>query len=1236
MQLSTQEPSAKKNRATTLALLTTGAIDPNNRAIWAGVNAACATLSNRDRGWAANIRVIWAGVDVAARDRGVNLICYPGRLAHSPIGFEAQRNAIYRMVDVKTIDGLVVMGGLNAWLNLDETYTFLKKFQPRPIVTTGIVLEGIPGVTVDNYHGMYEVITHLVTVHQRRRIAFIRGQAKHQEAIDRYQAYLDVLAGHNIPFDPELVFQGDFKESSGVQGVKTLLDERKVHFDALVAASDNMAIGAMRTLQERGLRVPTDIAIAGLNGEEDGLVVNPPLTTAPLHFYEQAYQAALMVLSMLDGKEVPPKVILPTRMVVRQSCGCHDPLVAHAKAMPHTEKLDSFTDEIRLLDSLVYGGADSQLQISADEPMHQVFPALLRSFLEESRGRSEGEFLALFIEALQKTAHSNDDFPRWHEIISTLRQFAISQLTDTTSRLRVENLVQQARVVIGESSRRHYAYQVLRADEKLHNLGEISQRLSVVTSISEMTDVLESSLRMLNIPSCYLFLYEDPLNPEGLARFVFSYENHRRVFFNAQGQVFPFRQLLPDNFLDSTTQHSLVVEPLFFREDQLGYAIFEADPQEEAIYEILGGQISASLKRTILTERNIRLFDEAVEARQAAEQADLLKSRFLSMVSHELRTPLALIVGTIEMMLQEEKTGSNPPLPVSYRKDMSNIHTSARHLFRLIGDVLDLASNQAGELRLVTEPLDLFTLFTEVTALGQTLAREKGLEWREQIPISLPLVMGDRTRLRQVTLNLLSNAVKFTENGYVAMKVRVEDKTILVEISDSGMGIPLDEQEVIFDEFRRSERSVARGYGGMGLGLAITRRLIELHGGTIGVRSTGAEETGSSFYFSLPVMTDPAMDAAPQKNRSNIVLLLSENSSTPLQQHLKRKGFEVEVMDVTHQPEWLAQVISQPPGAVVLDFQPAIDRGWELMQLLKQNPETRDIPVLFYTLSPELTQGSMLTMDYLAKPIGSAELSQALERMGLKCEDKRSTILVVDDDPNVLDMHVRMLESQVSCGILRARNGRQALEIMQQQRPDLILLDLMMPEMNGFELLQMMREQDATRNIPVIVLSAQILTSHDMTRLQEGVAVILGKGLFSVDEVLTQVEAALSHSKRLGGQTSHTVRQAMAFIHEHFDEPISRADLARHVSITERYLTHCFRQEMNITPMAYINRYRVKRAKLLLEEGNLNITEVALAVGFSDGSYFNRVFREEVGLTPGAYQRGERIDREKSSSSPEK
>ena len=1189
---------AGQARKTTLALLTTGAIDPNNRTIWAGVAAAC-------------------------RDAGANLICYPGRLVRSPVEFEAQRNVIYEMVDRQRVDGIVLMGGLNAWVNTEETFTFLQKFHPMPVATTGIVLEGIPGVTVDNYNGMRQVVTHLVSVHGRRRIAFIRGQANHQEAYDRYQAYLDVLQEFQIPFDPNLVYQGNFKESGGVEGANALLDERRAQFDALVAASDNMAIGAIKTFQRRGLRVPADIAIAGVNDEDQALVITPPLTTAPLHFFEQAYQAAQMVFAMLAGRQVPAKVVLPTRLLVRQSCGCADPLVLHARATPHTEKLDSFTDEIRLLDSLIFGDPNAQLQIPMEEPVRHVFPALLKSFLDESRGRTTGEFIERFSEMLQLTAHTSEAFPRWHEIISILRQFAISQLADSESRLRIENLVQQARIVLGETSRRHYAYQVIQADEKLHILGEINQSMSMTTSIGELIEALERSLPLLKIPRFYLFLYEDPAQPIGLARYIFGVQDGKPVFLAPDEALFATRQLLPACLLPPARLHNLVVEPLHFREDQLGYAIFEGNPNEEAIYEILGGQISAALKRTLLTERNVRLFEEALEARKAAEQANLLKSRFLSMVSHELRTPLALIVGTVEMMLQEQNAGSLPDLPEPYRQDMECIHASSKHLFRLIGDVLDLASNQAGELRLVSEALDLTTLIADAAVFGKTLAREKNLSWREQIPASLPPVRGDRTRLRQVTINLLSNAVKFTEQGSVSLVVRSDDSQVYVEVSDTGMGIPPDEQEIIFDEFRRSERSVARGYGGMGLGLAITRRLVELHGGEIGVRSSGEDGSGSCFFFRLPVMA--AVQESPRVllERKNSVLLLLESNSDRirLEEHLRQKGFEVEVIDVAEQPGWLAQVVARPPGAVVLDSQPATERGWELMQIFKHNPETRDIPVIFYSLSAERAGGSILELDYLTKPVGSQDLAQALERLGLKGQCELRSILIVDDDPKVLEMHARMLEGLVHCRILKAYNGKQALEIIRQEDLALVLLDLMMPEVDGFEVLRVMREQESSRSLPVIVLSAQILTSHDMQRLQEGVAAVLGKGLFSVEEVLVQVETSLNHSKRLGSQASRSVRQAMAYIHEHYAEPITRQMLAEHVALTERYLTYCFRQELGVTPMTYLNRYRVKRARLLLEQGQHNITEVAMEVGFSESSYFNRVFRQEVGVSPGAYQR---------------
>jgi YesN/AraC family two-component response regulator len=210
-----------------------------------------------------------------------------------------------------------------------------------------------------------------------------------------------------------------------------------------------------------------------------------------------------------------------------------------------------------------------------------------------------------------------------------------------------------------------------------------------------------------------------------------------------------------------------------------------------------------------------------------------------------------------------------------------------------------------------------------------------------------------------------------------------------------------------------------------------------------------------------------------------------------------------------------------------------------------------------------------------------------------------------------------------SC-VLKAHNGREALEIMAQRRPDLVLLDLMMPILDGFAVLQAMRERASTRDVPVIVLSAQILTTQDMARLQQGVAAILAKGIFTGAEVLAQVETVLNRSKHLSGEAQRVVRQAMAYIHEQYTEPISRSELAARVGISERHLTHCFRQETGLTPITYLNRYRIRQARTLLEQGDMNVTEVALAVGFSDSSYFARVFRDEVGVSPHAYQRGER------------
>jgi len=214
--------------------------------------------------------------------------------------------------------------------------------------------------------------------------------------------------------------------------------------------------------------------------------------------------------------------------------------------------------------------------------------------------------------------------------------------------------------------------------------------------------------------------------------------------------------------------------------------------------------------------------------------------------------------------------------------------------------------------------------------------------------------------------------------------------------------------------------------------------------------------------------------------------------------------------------------------------------------------------------------------------------------------------------------------------VLQARNGLEALDLIRREHPDLVLLDLMMPELDGFGVLEAMREEEASRHIPIVVLTAQVLTEEDIARLNCGMVSVLGKGLFTVEEMLQRLENVLAHRHRLVSERRQLVLGAMAYIHSHYMYPISRSDIADHVSVSARHLTRSFKQELGITLISYLNRYRIKQAKTLLEQGDMGITEVAMSVGFSTGGYFARVFRQETGMSPSAYQRGDSKARELS------
>lgn len=713
-------------------------------------------------------------------------------------------------------------------------------------------------------------------------------------------------------------------------------------------------------------------------------------------------------------------------------------------------------------------------------------------------------------------------------------------------------------------------------------------------------------------------------------------------------ELFP-RELAKKLSVPAKRGESLLVNALFMREEPLGILVIETTGQEGSreneVLDALQGQISSAIKAALLHQEVEAGWRLAEERRRLAEEANQLKSRFLSMVSHELRTPLNVISGLSENLLVELKTdeafrktkimeephdpgtkGNQTNIPPVIGKDIQRIHSSAQHLDNLIRDVLDLAVSQVGQLRLSYENLDVIEALRPVIEMGEKLAQEKGLTWKVEQAGKVGMVSWDRTRLRQVVLNLVTNAIKFTESGGVVVRFEERRQTnnneVVISVIDTGLGIPDDEKTLIFEEFHRSDRVTTRGYGGMGLGLAICKKLVELGKGSIGVESTGEYGGGSTFWISLPVKDQTENHFG--NNHSHKVLLLSqdEHSCKICRERLTQDGYEVEAMLLNSAHSWLEVVLADPPAALMINFDPNSTAGLEVIEKINHQREIQNIPILFVKINQNENRGALYEYHTMEKPLSKEKLISVLETHGMDRNLIGRTILLVDDDEDILATHTRLLETQyVGSRVFRARNGKSALEVMEATKPDLVLLDLMMPEMSGFQVLEAMQKEEALRRIPVIILTSQKLTDIEMQQLNRGVAVVMEKGIYSLDETLEHVNSIFSMNKRLGNEARRIARRAMAYLHEHYQDMITRKELAAHVGVSEEYLSTCFRKETSLTPSSYLERYRILKAKELLGSSSLKVTEVAMEVGFQDSSYFGRIFKRETGTTPYQYRK---------------
>jgi signal transduction histidine kinase/DNA-binding LacI/PurR family transcriptional regulator/AraC-like DNA-binding protein/ActR/RegA family two-component response regulator len=1173
---------------------------------------------------------MWWGMVEVADALDVNLIGFGDINIYNP----QLSRSLYWLIQPSTLDGLVV---------LNPTFPRLhpELFSTVPVVNIGRSMEDVvTSILVDNYDGMRAAVRHLIEAHNYRQLAFIKGPVDNPDAQERFQAYVEELQSHGLTVDPDLLYQPfDWSPSGGVEGVRVLLDERGKKFDALVAANDNMALAAMTELQSRGLRVPYDVAVSGFDDAIEAPTSTPPLTTVHQPLKKLGRMALEALLAYHQGKSVPQRLILPTTQMIRRSCGCLSEAVLRVnEGMPalslgekpiadDKDRAGALLDERR---GILLGEVRRAMMLRDAPAFAHTAEEWLDALSTSLEKRDSGQtFLTAIDLTSRRLMERQISVAELQDVLSALRREGCCALSVHPALLsQAENLWHRARVFLNEVVFQQQIQKRMLLNEQMAVLRAISQTMAVTFHLDNLMEVLARDLKRLGIEGCYVALYEGVNRPAEWVRLILAFDEGQRLTLKSKKR-YPADHLLPES-LWGERRRTLVLEALEFQSEEIGFILFEVGPHDGVIYEALRNQLCSSIKGALLFDerdnlltKTTQLYRQAAAGQRLAEEASHLKSRFLSMVSHELRTPLKLITGLSETILKDIDNQD-----ALNSENLKLMHVTAEHLDRLIYDVLDLARDELGKLQLVCEPLDLAKVLEAVAVVGEQLAGEHGLNWQAKIPGDLPLVWGDPTRLRQVTLNLINNAVKFTEKGEVRLQVSFEKELISISVIDTGLGIVPTEQEVIFDEFRQSDRTTARGYGGLGMGLAICKRLVEMHGGQIGVRSSGVEGEGATFFFTLPTLQALPLDV--ESTSAVWIITTRPENAQPLKQYLETQGFKAESVYWDEDGQWLKRATQTPPAAVVLDIHKTRQHGLDAMRALKAHPVTSEITVLFYTLQVDQDSGAMLELDYLNKPIGGPELAKVLLRVGwmensaIAIEETNSskTILIVDDDPGTLELHAQIVRSQFpQHQILLASGGKEALAFLQSDPPDLVLLDLMMPEVDGFGVLETMQEMETAHQVPVIVLSAKTLTDDEMGQLNRSVAAVLRKGMFSSAETLTHIKDTLMHRQKLSCEAQRLTRKAMAYIHEHYAESIGREDIAYSIGISEGYLSRCFTQETGLSLIHYLTRYRIQQAKQLLTSSGLTITEIAMQVGFSDSNYFSRTFRREIGVSPLAYRR---------------
>jgi PAS domain S-box-containing protein len=926
-----------------------------------------------------------SGAAMAARRYGVNLVCIAGKNLNWQEDFAYQGNILYSIVDPQRLAGVITWAGVGAGIGQGITQAemdrFFQRFVSRPVINYEKVIPGLHSIRTDTTQGMEAILRHLVTEHGRRRIVLVRGPAGHFETEERVRAYKNVLREFQIQEDPALIFPPMEWEMARYDiAFSQVMDERGlnpgVDFDGVAGTEPYLAVGAIRAIQARGVMVPDTVAVVGFNDYAESLAVTPTLTTVRKSFFGSGYQAVEVLLDLINGKSRSEEILIPAEIILRQSCGCLPHSTTWGQVVAEDTLCSGYTSSNPCTGSLTLPPNLLPALTSFVQPIANQLPAdwadiLWISFASDMRGDTHFVFNRTFNELIEHGAHYEENLTLWNQVLVQFRN-AIRPCLNWQDQETADVLWQQAQISLSEADLQSKYRLTITIQNQRDLLDLFGIQVNSINSIETLAEALSQALARLKIPSCYLSLYEDPKHSTEFSRLIMAYVDFHPVSIDPLKKVFPSAQLVPEDLLPAGRSFCLVVEPLYYQQQQLGMIVFELSEGDGSIFELLQIQISNVLHR-LLIEQGVReqeaqframaeaapigiflldgngamtyfnpvfqsmtglshanligktwqrvthpmeseavaakwetslregqTFSQVIGYRNHEDQScwwdlritpirvgsqltgfvgmaqDVTKNKlaedlihrsneelekrveertaqletvyrdletFSYSISHDLRAPLRAIAGYISIFLSDYNDQQSEDGKAFLEKVIENSITMSDKIDSLL-TYIRLARS-----KLKFRTFSLSQMVEEVWAEYCAAEPDRKVEMVIQPGLD---ITGDVGAMRVVLEHLLSNAWKFTSRCQTAqvefgMEMRLGE--VVYYIRDNGAGFNMQYVGKLFGTFQRLHDSTE--YPGLGMGLAIAKKVIQRHHGRIWAQAEIGK--GATFYFTLPL-----------------------------------------------------------------------------------------------------------------------------------------------------------------------------------------------------------------------------------------------------------------------------------------------------------------------------------------------------------------------------------------------